>query len=81
MTDRTKEKFVIETDKPFNLCRHINAKYIMLNINGMNRKPHMIPCSHTLDRFIRFDLIDNIIEEENIPQAIKDKLKELGIIE
>lgn len=81
MTDKEKEKFLIETNKPFNLCRNMNAKYILLNANGVNKKPNLIPCSHTLDRFARFDLINNIIEEKDIPQSIKDKLKNLGITE
>ncbi len=81
MTDRAKERFVIEMDKPFNLCRNMGAKYILLNINRLNIPSHRIECGYNIQRFIRSNLVDNALEEENIPQPIKDKLKELGITE
>lgn len=81
MTDRTKERFVIEMNKPFDLLRNKGAKYIALNINRLDIPLHRIECGYDIQRFIRSNLIENIIEEENIPQLLKDKLKELGITE
>lgn len=73
--------FVIEMNKPFDLLRNKGVKYIALNINNLNVKPHRLSCEHFIDRYIRPGFVEEIIEEENIPQAIKDKLKELGITE
>lgn len=82
MTDREKERFVIEMNKPFNLCRNIGAKYILLNINHLDIPLHRISCGCKIDRFAQqSNLINNIIEEKDIPQSIKDKLKNLGITE
>ena len=80
-TNRNRGIFVIETNKPFDLLRNRGVKYIALNINHLNIKPHMLSCGHFIDRYIRPDFVEEIIEEENIPQPIKDKLKELGITE
>lgn len=82
LIDEESELFVVELDKPVSIGRLSNANYV--TINSKHDKPaYRTEFRRNLSDYYwkHTNFTECIIEEENFPEIVKIRLRNLGIIE